>query len=109
MQTMNICSRLTRHEIAFAALTLGTAILLLPRANAADYQGAGIITAKSYQSGAVDSTGKVLMWGYNYYRQLGDGTTIPRYLPVQVSNLTDVVSIAAGFRHTLAVRVDGTV
>ncbi|HUT69838.1 MAG TPA: Calx-beta domain-containing protein [Desulfatiglandales bacterium] len=47
-------------------------------------------------------------WGYNYYGQLGDGTTTDRTTPVQVSNITDVVAIAGGYYHTLALKADGT-
>ena len=48
-------------------------------------------------------------WGGNYSGEIGDGTTIPRYLPVQVSGLTNITAIAAGGSHSLALRDDGTV
>jgi hypothetical protein len=40
---------------------------------------------------------------------LGDGTTTDRTVPVQVSGLTNVVAIAGGGYHSLAVKKDGTV
>ena len=60
-----------------------------------------------------------LAWGDNGSGQLGDGTTIHRSTPVSVCApgrtapctrfLTDVVDIAAGTSHSLALRKDGTV
>ena len=41
--------------------------------------------------------------------QLGDGTFIDRYSPVQVSGLTNVNEIKAGDFHTCALKTDGTV
>ncbi|MBI5383480.1 MAG: hypothetical protein HZA90_02195, partial [Verrucomicrobia bacterium] len=40
---------------------------------------------------------------------LGDGTTTGRNRPVQVTNLSGVVAIAAGMVHGLALKSDGTV
>ena len=57
---------------------------------------------------ALKSDGTVWTWGDNGYGQLGDGTTTSRSTPVQVKgsggagNLTGVVAIAAGYRHTVA-------
>lgn len=52
-------------------------------------------------------------WGDNGYGQLGNGTNINSTTPVQVSGLTDVVSIGGGYDiegggHSLAVKSDGT-
>ncbi|MHB1127541.1 MAG: RCC1 domain-containing protein [Bacillota bacterium] len=64
---------------------------------------------------ALKSDGTVWTWGYNYYGQLGDGTTTDKYTPVQVKGvggsgyLTGVVSVAAGGTHSLALRSDGTI
>lgn len=47
-------------------------------------------------------------WGENGTEQLGDGTSIERATPVQVTGLTDVVDIENGDEHTCAVRDDRT-
>jgi hypothetical protein len=56
----------------------------------------------------------VWAWGYNYYGQLGDGTTTDRSYPVQVmsgasAHMGGVKALSAGFGHTVALREDGTV
>jgi hypothetical protein len=66
------------------------------------------ITAGDSYSLALRGDGTVWAWGRNSYGQLGDGTTIPRSTPVQVSGLTGVTTLAAGFNHSLALRSDGT-
>ena len=59
--------------------------------------------------------GTVWTWGLNNYGQLGDGTNTDRRLAVQVINagdssfLSEVIAVAAGDYHTLALRSDGTV
>jgi len=66
------------------------------------------------------SNGTVWAWGANGTGQLGDGTNIERNTPVQVSELGNVISIAAGggyngeapespVGHSLALKSDGTV
>jgi len=52
--------------------------------------------------------GAVSTGGLNNYGQLGDGTTEDRATIMPVADLNDVVSIAAGDGHVLAVKVDGT-
>ena len=59
---------------------------------------------------AARSNGSVWAWGYNGYGQLGDGTTVDRWLPTQVSGLAGMTAVAAGDYHSLAVKSsDGTV
>ncbi|MEA2973890.1 MAG: hypothetical protein QOG82_2348 [Actinomycetota bacterium] len=52
---------------------------------------------------------KPLAWGWNAFGQLGDGSTVDRRAPVPIANLTDVIQVAAGAYHDLALRADGTV
>ncbi|WP_068468395.1 PKD-like domain-containing protein [Candidatus Protochlamydia phocaeensis] len=64
------------------------------------------------QSLAVRSDGTVWAWGGNSNGQLGNGTNTDSNLPVQVGGgtpLTDVIAIAGGNEHSLALRSDGTV
>jgi alpha-tubulin suppressor-like RCC1 family protein len=59
---------------------------------------------------ALKNDGTLWAWGYNGSGQLGDGTTTwePRNTPVQVSGLSDVKAVAAGWDHNLALKNDGT-
>jgi alpha-tubulin suppressor-like RCC1 family protein len=49
------------------------------------------------------SDGTVVAWGNNSNGQLGDGTTTTRVTPVQVSGLSGVSQVSAGFDYSLAV------
>ena len=52
---------------------------------------------------ALASNGIVWAWGYNDYGQLGDGgTEWYSDVPVRVSGLTNIVAVAAGANHSLA-------
>ena len=55
------------------------------------------------------SDGTVWAWGWNAMNMLGDGTTITRLFPVQVSGLSSIVSLGSRAYHSLAVKSDGTV
>jgi hypothetical protein len=47
-------------------------------------------------------------WGYNFFGQLGDGTTISRAAPVTVNGLTSgVAAVAAGANHSCALLSSG--
>jgi len=48
-------------------------------------------------------------WGSNDSGQLGDGTTLDRSLPVEVSGLSGITAVAAAESHSLALKADGTV
>ncbi len=79
------------------------------------------ITANGYHSVALKNDGTLWTWGSNRFGQLG-ATTFETCssisfgsgfscstTPVQVSDLTDVTAIAAGYAKTVAVKNDGTV
>lgn len=55
--------------------------------------------------------GDSLVWsvGYNGIGQLGDSTTITRITPVQVTGLTNIISVKSGLAHSIALKDDGTV
>jgi alpha-tubulin suppressor-like RCC1 family protein len=60
---------------------------------------------------ALAADGTVWAWGANYSGQLGI-PSVDRYgtaTPTQVTGLTDVIAITAGYEHSLALRADGTV
>jgi alpha-tubulin suppressor-like RCC1 family protein len=83
--------------------------------------GSGVLTdvvavAAGYaHSVALKADGTVWTWGYNYWGQLGDGTTTERLAPVPVLGpggtgiLTGITAIAAGDGHTVALASDSTV
>ena len=66
------------------------------------------ISAGLYHNLAIRANGTVLSWGFNYYGQLGNGTTVETMTPGPVLNLTNIVHVAAGDQHSLAVKSDGT-
>ncbi|MCD1294230.1 RCC1 repeat- and reductase domain-containing protein [Methanocella sp. CWC-04] len=76
------------------------------------------VAAGHGHSVALKDDGTVWCWGSNGYGQLGDGTRIDRYAPVQVSYydymnkvsfLTDIRAVAAGNSFTMVIKNDGTV
>jgi len=65
-----------------------------------------VISAAHRHTMAIMEDGSLWGWGDNWYGQLGDGTTAPRYSPVFIMN--NVVAVSAGARHTMAIMADGT-
>ena len=60
---------------------------------------------------ALKSDGTVWAWGFDYYGEIGNGTnsSTPVTTPTQVSNLSDVTSIAAGGTTAAAIESNGKV
>ena len=63
------------------------------------------ITSGRYHSVALSDFGTVWAWGKNGYGELGDGTTTNRTTPVLVSDLSNVIAVAAGYSYTLSKQV----
>jgi subtilisin-like proprotein convertase family protein len=68
------------------------------------------VDAGYYHTCAVTAAGGVKCWGQNTYGQLGDGTTVERHTPVDVSGLIGgVAEVAVGLDHTCALTEAGDV
>jgi alpha-tubulin suppressor-like RCC1 family protein len=69
------------------------------------------IIGGSEHSIALTADGRVFAWGRNQYGNLGNGgfDTERHPVPAAVAGLTDVIDVASGRDHILAVRADGTV
>ncbi|MBI3775202.1 MAG: hypothetical protein HY273_06560, partial [Gammaproteobacteria bacterium] len=72
-----------------------------------------IALAAGYQyTVALKSDGTVWAWGSNVYGQMGTGTAspgVPRTIPAQVAGVSEIVALAAGEGHVLAVKADASV
>ena len=51
------------------------------------------VAAGSYHTCAVPTGTGLLCWGYNYDGQLGIGSTVNTYVPVQVTGVTNATSV----------------
>jgi len=66
--------------------------------------------AGSWHSVVLRQDGTVWVWGDNFRGQLGNGMfDAGQGTPTQVQGLSDVVAVAAGMEHSLALKRDGTV
>lgn len=58
---------------------------------------------------ALKSDGTVWAWGYNFFRELGDGTQTDRPTPFQIPGLTGIQQVSASFYDSMALGTDGSV
>lgn len=88
----------------------GTTTARSTPAKVANLTGVTAIAAGAYHVLALRNDGTVWAWGSNGYGQVGNGAAgadVP--VPTQVAGIGDVVAIAGGARHSLALKSDGTV
>jgi len=75
--------------------------------------GVSQVSAGDGHTVALMGNGTVYAWGDNYSGQLGnstnDGTENANAVPLQVTGLTGVSQLSAGYNHTIALKSDGTV
>jgi len=71
--------------------------------------GVGSISMGASHSCAVLTSGSVKCWGYNWYGQVGDGTSgTDRLTPVSVTGLSAVSQLSSGNGHSCAMLSNGT-
>lgn len=57
---------------------------------------------------AIKNNGTLWAWGNNTNGQVGDGTFVHKFTPVQVGTDTNWKEIAAGYSHAMALKTNGT-
>ena len=68
------------------------------------------ITTGAHHTCALTSSGGLKCWGSNSWGSLGDGTSIDRLTPINVSGLSsNVRAVSAGYYHTCAITIPGGV
>jgi len=70
---------------------------------------AGTLPSKFQKEFLTSNPGIPWAWGFNYHGQLGNGHFGYSNVPVQVLDLTNVITVAGGGEHSLALKNDGTV
>jgi alpha-tubulin suppressor-like RCC1 family protein len=67
------------------------------------------VSAGGYHTTTIKTDGTLWLWGSNAYGQLGDNSITHRSSPVQtISGGSNWKQVSGGFRHTVAIKTDGT-
>jgi alpha-tubulin suppressor-like RCC1 family protein len=96
---------------SFGQLGDGTTTRIFTAADVIDLENEVIsVSSGSDHTCAITSAGKGKCWGDNSYGKLGDGTTISRSTPVDVSELfSEVIAVSTGYMHSCALTSEGGV
>lgn len=107
--------RSLRHAVVPIAALLGLLLLwiwvkdLIPTTLTTVHETIGVTSGLKH-SVAVRSDGTVWTWGDNSYGQLGNGLRGGGHAaPRKVPGIDNVIAVAAGERHTVVLKKDGTV
>ncbi|MBK6989008.1 MAG: hypothetical protein IPH33_12735 [Bacteroidetes bacterium] len=66
------------------------------------------VTSGAHHNIAIKEDGTLWTWGWNSSGELGDGTNIDKYFPVQIGNSTNWKDVSAGDNFCLAIMKNGT-
>jgi len=66
------------------------------------YESWSVVSAGSTHTAAIDTAGELYTWGLNNNGQLGDGTTVNKFLPVKIGT-SSWSAVSAGILHTVGV------
>jgi len=75
----------------------------------ADISSAIAISAGFNHACALLSNATIQCWGYNFYGNLGNGTTTDSSQPTAVVDVSNAVAIAAGGGHTCTLLMEGSI
>ena len=62
-----------------------------------------IATGENYVL-ALTGDNNIISWGYNFYGQLGDGSTTGKIRPVEITSLTNATQVSGGGNHSSAIK-----
>ena len=81
-------------------------LIILPNGNKIQKINCG-----GYNSMTIDTEGNLFVWGYNYYGTLGDGTTIDKITPTQITlpSQAKVKEVGCGYYNSIAVDSEGNI